>query len=91
MSELPLFDVFPCFDAYLTKTSQQFYQSINCYDNFELTKCDILSETYDREGDHEFATVAFVANMIQLDSREQTAFMETSLFERAGKHIQNGA
>lgn len=65
--------------------------SINCYDKFELTKCEILSETYEGEGDKESATVAFIANMIQADSKERTAFMETSLFERAGKHIRNGA
>jgi uncharacterized protein YchJ len=65
--------------------------SINCYDKFELTKCEILSETYEGQADKESATVAFVANMIQADSRERTAFMETSLFERAGKHIRNGA
>ena len=29
--------------------------------------------------------------MIQVDSREKTAFMETSTFERAGKHIREGA
>lgn len=33
----------------------------------------------------------FVANMIQRDSRERTAFMETSTFERGGKHIRGGA
>jgi UPF0225 domain len=91
LSELPLFDVLTCFQVYLTNVSHQYHQSVNCYNKFELTKCEILSETYEREGDHDFATVAFVANMIQSDSREQTGFMETSLFERAGKHIQNGA
>lgn len=29
--------------------------------------------------------------MCHLLYREKTAFMETSLFERAGKHIANGA
>lgn len=63
----------------------------NCYDNFELTQCKILGESYEGEGDKEIANVQFVANMIQVDSRERTAFMETSTFERGGKHIRNGA
>jgi hypothetical protein len=29
--------------------------------------------------------------MIQVDTREKTSFMETSTFERAGKHIREGA
>ena len=29
--------------------------------------------------------------MTQIDSREKTAFMETSTFERAGQHIREGA
>ena len=29
--------------------------------------------------------------MTQVDSREKTSFMETSTFERAGKHIRQGA
>lgn len=29
--------------------------------------------------------------MLQIDSREKTSFMETSTFERAGKHIREGA
>jgi len=37
------------------------------------------------------ATVKFIATMIQVDSRELTAFMETSTFERCGKHIRQGA
>ena len=64
---------------------------MNCYDNFELTSCQILEETYEGEGDNEIATVKFIATMIQVDSREKTAFMETSTFERAGKHIRGGA
>jgi SEC-C motif-containing protein len=65
----------------------------NCYDNFELTSCEILSETYesDAEGANQVAKVKFVAKMTQVDSREKTAFMETSTFERAGKHIAKGA
>lgn len=62
---------------------------MNCYDNFELTSCEILNESYD--DDKEVATVQFVANMIQLDSRERTAFMETSTFERGGEHVRGGA
>ena len=62
---------------------------MNCYDNFELTSCEILNESYD--DDERVATVQFVANMIQVDSRERTAFMETSTFERGGEHIRGGA
>ncbi|KAL7530217.1 hypothetical protein ACHAWF_003290 [Thalassiosira exigua] len=64
---------------------------VNCYDNFELTSCEIVDETYEGEGDDERAKVKFVAKMTQVDSREKTSFMETSTFERAGKHIANGA
>lgn len=90
---------------------------MNCYDNFELTSCEIIDESYEGEGEKEIAKVKFVAKMIQVDSRcertmlfahvwifcvlfsspfpqllrEKTAFMETSKFERAGKHIANGA
>jgi len=63
----------------------------NCYDNFELKSCKILSESYEGEGDKEIGKVKFVATMTQVDSREKTAFMETSKFERAGKHIRGGA
>ncbi|KAL7465637.1 hypothetical protein ACHAXS_005950 [Conticribra weissflogii] len=64
---------------------------MNCYDNFELKSCEILEEVYEGEGDEEIAKVKFVAKMTQVDSREKTAFMETSTFERAGKHIAGGA
>ena len=64
---------------------------INCYDNFELTSCEIVDESYEGEGDKEIAKVKFVAKMTQVDSREKTAFMETSTFERAGQHIAGGA
>jgi uncharacterized protein YchJ len=50
-----------------------------------------LNESYQGEGDAEVATVQFVANMIQVDSKERTAFMETSSFERGGEHIRGGA
>jgi len=64
---------------------------MNCYDNFELTSCEILDETYEGEGDKQIAKVKFVAKMTQVDSREKTAFQETSTFERAGKNIMGGA
>ena len=63
----------------------------NCYDNFELTKCDIINESYEGEETNEIALVKFVAKLVQVDSREKTSFMETSTFERAGKSIRNGA
>jgi len=64
---------------------------MNCYDKFELTKCEILHETFQGEGSNETAQVVFVANMVQRESKETTAFQETSTFERAGKHVRNGA
>ena len=64
---------------------------MNCYDNFELKKCEIVDEVYEGEGEKQIAKVKFIATMTQVDSREKTAFMETSLFERAGKNIMNGA
>lgn len=63
----------------------------NCYDNFELTKCEIRSESFQGEGESQVGKVKFIANMIQVDSREMTSFMEISTFERAGKHIRQGA
>lgn len=63
----------------------------NCYDNFELKECKVLSEEFEGEGDNQISKVQFVATMTQVDSREKTAFMETSTFERAGKHIREGA
>jgi len=67
----------------------------NCYDNFELTKCTIISESYetiqDGNTEKEIGKVCFVAEMTQVDSRENTSFMETSTFERAGQHIRGGA
>ena len=56
---------------------------LNCYDNFELTQCEIvdMSEVGPKDTT---ATVTFVANMIQRDSREKTAFQETSTFEKIG-------
>jgi uncharacterized protein YchJ len=41
----------------------------NCYDNFELTNCEIVDESYEGEGDKEIAKVKFVAKMTQVDSR----------------------
>ena len=63
----------------------------NCYDNFELNSCKIMEENFEGEGEKQIATVKFIATMTQVDSREKTAFMETSTFERAGKHIRQGA
>jgi len=67
----------------------------NCYDNFELKSCTILEESLsdaiDESGNPDSAQVKFIATMTQVDSREKTAFMETSTFERAGKHIRQGA
>ncbi|CAB9526976.1 UPF0225 protein [Seminavis robusta] len=56
----------------------------NCYDNFELTKCEILDFDPVDDANTKTATVKFVANMIQRDSREKTAFQETSTFEKVG-------
>ena len=64
---------------------------MNCYDNFELNSCEIIDEIYEGEGDQQIAKVKFVAKMTQVDSREKTAFQETSTFERAGKNIMGGA
>ena len=63
----------------------------NCYDNFELTKCEIVSESFEGEGDKQVGFVTFIASMTQVDSREKTSFLEKSTFERAGKHIRQGA
>jgi uncharacterized protein YchJ len=54
----------------------------DCFDNFELTKCKILEESYSGEGTDELATVRFLTHMTQLDTKERTAFIETSTFER---------
>jgi uncharacterized protein YchJ len=35
--------------------------AMNCYDNFELKKCEILDESYDAEGDKQIAQVKFIA------------------------------
>ena len=50
-----------------------------------------MEENFEGEGEKQIATVKFIATMTQVDSREKTAFMETSTFERAGKHIRQGA
>lgn len=64
----------------------------NCYDNFELKECKILSELYDEgEGMDQIATVKFEASMVQVDSREKVSFVETSKFKRGGQHIRRGA
>lgn len=54
----------------------------DCFDNFELTKCDILEESYQGQGSDGTATVRFIAHMIQRDTQQRSAFMETSTFER---------
>ena len=57
------------------------------YDNFELTKCVIVDESYEENDDGDpKATVKFIAELVQRDSREKTGFMETSTFERAKTH-----
>lgn len=76
----------------------------NCYDNFELTECEILSQIFykgtneeeevpsiDPDDMTQIAKVQFIARLTQVDSREKTAFMETSTFQRAGKNIREGA
>jgi SEC-C motif-containing protein len=57
----------------------------DCFDNFELTKCDILEESYSGEGTDELATVRFRTQMTQRDTEERSAFIETSTFERDPK------
>jgi SEC-C motif-containing protein len=55
------------------------------YDNFELTKCEILEESYSGKDADELATVRFLAHMTQRDTQERTPFIETSTFERDTK------
>jgi SEC-C motif-containing protein len=57
----------------------------DCFDNFELTKCEILEESYSGEGTDEQATVRFRTQMTQRDTEERSAFIETSTFERDPK------
>jgi hypothetical protein len=57
----------------------------NCYDKFELTKCEIVDEWYD-DSDKGKATVKFIAEMIQRDTKEKTGFMETATFEVSQTH-----
>lgn len=52
----------------------------DCYDAYELTKCDILSCTV--QDDDTVAQVCFKAFMIERATREQTSFQETSTFIR---------
>jgi len=68
------------FEADIQHWRQQI--DLNCYDNFELTKCEIASEEI--MDDQKTALVTFVAHMIQRDSKEKTAFQETSTFEKIG-------
>jgi len=63
----------------------------NCYDEFELNQCKILSENYEGDNGRETASVQFVADMIRVDTREKWVYMETSTFERVGKRVGEGA
>ena len=76
--------------TYIVTNNLDRHVRMNCYDNFELTSCEIINASPQIDNDKK-ATVQFVANMIQRDSREKTAFMEISTFERAGEHIRDGA
>jgi len=60
-------------------------------DNREDSIDDMMDDYEDDGREKQVAKVKFIATMTQVDSREKTAFMETSLFERAGKNIMNGA
>jgi uncharacterized protein YchJ len=53
------------------------------YDNFDMPRCRIVSETIGVDGDEDMATVQFIAEMVLRETGETTSFMETSLFERA--------
>jgi SEC-C motif-containing protein len=57
----------------------------DCFDNFELTKCEILEESYSGKDTDEQATVRFLTQMTQRDTEERSAFIETSTFERDAK------
>lgn len=57
----------------------------DCFDNFELTKCEILEESYSGKDADEQATVRFRTQMTQRDTEERSAFIETSTFERDAK------
>jgi len=63
----------------------------NCYDNFKLTQCTILKETYEGDGPDSRAEVQFIAKMRDRNTMVETAFMETSKFERCGNEMQNNA
>ena len=56
----------------------------DCYDNFSLRKCEILSA----EEEPSLATVRFLAHMTQRDTGDRTFFVERSTFER---HPETGA
>ena len=59
------------------------------FDNFELSNCEILDvdNMDNEEADAALPTVKFQADMIYRATGEQTAFRETSTFQRA---IPNG-
>jgi len=52
----------------------------NCYDNFLLNRCIILDENEQQANNT--AIVKFLAHMTHRETRERTAFVETSTFER---------
>lgn len=57
----------------------------NMYDNFDMPKCTIASETIDDNDDNsdtQTAEVQFIAEMVLRESGETTSFMETSQFEK---------
>lgn len=63
----------------------------DCYDNFELNKCEILTSSctdHEDTSTNDTATVQFLAHMTQRDTRERTSFIETSSFKR---HAVTGA
>ena len=55
----------------------------NCYDNFDLKRCQIISES-----DNE---VKFTAHMALKETGEVTQFTETAVMKPAGKSIRGGA
>jgi uncharacterized protein YchJ len=73
------FHAYACWVYFLVMSRLMTCFRENCYDNFKLTKCKILEETYERE---DTALVKFIAHMIQVDLNEKTSFAETSTFER---------
>ena len=54
------------------------------YDNFDMTNCVIVEETY--EEDDEVAFVTFVAELVLRSTGEATGFQEAARLERAKTH-----